>query len=93
MVTRNYPKTFDVVFRKLLSVDMRIADISSIGGKPESSSTTANLGDFIAFVPWSSEQQRWPSTTAYMAVLLIHRYAQLDLLNKDGTAKPIKAVG
>lgn len=88
----NYPKTFDGVC-KLLSVDMRIADISWIGMKLRKLLNYSEpLGDFIAFVPGSSEQQRWPSTIAYMARLLIHRYAQLGLLNKDGTAKPAKAV-
>jgi ribonucleoside-diphosphate reductase alpha chain len=38
----------------------------------------------MAFVPGERRQQNWPSTVAYMARLLIHRYNMLGVLDKDG---------
>jgi len=46
------------------------------------------LGHFMAFVPGTPpdrrRQQTWPSTVAYMARLMLHRYAQLGVLDEDG---------
>ena len=42
------------------------------------------LGDFLAFVPGERRQQTWPSTVAYLAQLLIHRYAMLGVLDESG---------
>ena len=46
------------------------------------------LGNFMAFVPslahGERRQQTWPSTVAYMARLMIHRYAMLGVLDEQG---------
>ena len=42
------------------------------------------LGDFMAFVPGKGRQQTYPSTVAYMAALLLHRYAMLGILDEHG---------
>lgn len=80
----NYPRALDGLAR-LLSLDMRVVDPAWIGMKlrkllnyPEP------LGDFMAFVPGTRRQQNWPSTVAYLARLIIHRYAMLGVLDEDG---------
>ncbi len=79
-----YPRALDGLC-KLLSLDMRVIDPAWIGMKlrkllnyPEP------LGDFMARVPGSDKSQNWPSTVAYVARLMIHRYAMLGLLSEDG---------
>ena len=49
------------------------------------------LGDFMAFVPGERRQQVWPSTVAYMARLIIHRYAMLGILDESGM--PLQSMG
>jgi len=80
-----YPRALDGLC-KILSLDMRVLDPAWVGMKlrklidyPEP------LGDFMAFVPGEKRQQTWPSTVAYMARLIIHRYAMLGILREDGT--------
>jgi ribonucleoside-diphosphate reductase alpha chain len=80
----NYPRALDGL-TKLLSLDMRVIDPAWIGMKlrklldyPEP------LGDFMAFVPGTRRQQNWPSTVAYLAQLIIHRYAMLGILDENG---------
>ncbi|HEY6093566.1 MAG TPA: adenosylcobalamin-dependent ribonucleoside-diphosphate reductase [Gallionellaceae bacterium] len=79
-----YPRALDGLC-KLLSLDMRVIDPAWIGMKlrkllnyPEP------LGDFMARVPGSDKSQNWPSTVAYVARLMIHRYAMLGLLSEEG---------
>jgi ribonucleoside-diphosphate reductase alpha chain len=86
-----YPRALDGLC-KLLSLDMRVMDPAWIGMKlrkllnyPEP------LGDFMAFVPGSAKQSNWPSTIAYLARLIIHRYAMLGILTEDGL--PVKEMG
>jgi len=86
-----YPRALDGLC-KLLSLDMRVLDPAWIGMKlrklldyPEP------LGDFMAKVPGSEKSQTWPSTVAYLARLIIHRYAMLGLLTEDGY--PVKQMG
>ena len=38
----------------------------------------------MAFVPSSRKQQTYPSTVAYLARLIVHRYAMLGVLNEEG---------
>ncbi|MCB1913923.1 MAG: ribonucleoside-diphosphate reductase, adenosylcobalamin-dependent, partial [Rhodocyclaceae bacterium] len=83
----NYPRALDGLTR-ILSLDMRVMDPAWIGMKlrkllnyPEP------LGDFMAFVPGSRKQQNWPSTVAYIAALIIHRYAMLGVLDERGFPK------
>jgi ribonucleoside-diphosphate reductase alpha chain len=49
------------------------------------------LGDFMAFVPGERRQQNWPSTVAYLARLMIHRYAMLGVLDESGY--PTRSMG
>ncbi|OQA35049.1 MAG: Ribonucleoside-diphosphate reductase NrdZ [Betaproteobacteria bacterium ADurb.Bin341] len=87
----NYPRALDGLC-KLLSLDMRVLDPAWIGMKlrklldyPEP------LGDFMAFVPGSRKQQTYPSTVAYIARLIIHRYAMLGILDEEGI--PVQQMG
>ncbi|AYH44899.1 adenosylcobalamin-dependent ribonucleoside-diphosphate reductase [Azoarcus sp. DN11] len=87
----NYPRALDGLTR-ILSLDMRVMDPAWIGMKlrkllnyPEP------LGDFMAFVPGTKRQQNYPSTVAYMAQLIIHRYAMLGVLDEDGY--PVREMG
>jgi ribonucleoside-diphosphate reductase alpha chain len=86
-----YPRALDGLC-KLLSLDMRVLDPAWIGMKlrkllkyPEP------LGDFMAFMPGESKQTNWPSTVAYLARLIIHRYAMLGILTEEGL--PVKEMG
>jgi ribonucleoside-diphosphate reductase alpha chain len=79
-----YPRALDGLC-KLLSLDMRVLDPAWVGMKlrklldfPEP------LGDFMAFVPGSRKQQTYPSTVAYLARLIVHRYAMLGILDEEG---------
>jgi ribonucleoside-diphosphate reductase alpha chain len=49
------------------------------------------LGHFMAPVPGERRQQLWPSTVAYIARLVIHRYAMLGVLDHNGF--PLRAMG
>ena len=79
-----YPLEFNGL-TKSLSLDMRVVDPAWIGKKlrglrdhPEPQ------GDFFARVPNSDKQAVQPSTIAYLARLLIHRYAMLGILDAQG---------
>jgi len=64
---------------------MRIIDPAWIGMKLRKLLNFAEpLGDFMARVPGSEKSQTWPSTVAYVARLVIHRYAMLGLLTEEG---------
>ena len=79
-----YPRGFDGLF-KVLSLDMRIVDPAWIGMKLRKLLTFAEAqGDFLARVPGSDKQQTYPSTEAYVARLVIHRYAMLGILTEEG---------
>jgi ribonucleoside-diphosphate reductase alpha chain len=87
----NYPRALDGL-TKLLSLDMRVLDPAWIGMKlrklldyPEP------LGDFMAFVPGTRKQANYPSTVAYLAHLVIHRYAMLGILDENGF--PVQQMG
>jgi ribonucleoside-diphosphate reductase alpha chain len=45
----------------------------------------------MAFVPGERRQQTWPSTVAYLARLIIHRYAMLGVLDESG--EPLRQMG
>jgi len=87
----NYPRALDGL-TKLLSFDMRVLDPAWIGMKlrklldyPEP------LGDFMAFIPGTRRQTNYPSTVAYLAQLIIHRYAMLGILDESGL--PLQQMG
>ena len=84
-LTGGHPPALDGLC-KILSVDMRIIDPAWIGMKLRKLLNYAEpLGDFLARVPGSNKQTSYPSTVAYIAQLVIHRYAMLGILNEDGT--------
>jgi ribonucleoside-diphosphate reductase alpha chain len=82
----NYPRALDGLAR-LLSLDMRVVDPAWIGMKLRKLLNVGEpLGDFMAPVPGERRQQVWPSTVAYVARLVIHRYAMLGVLDEQGHA-------
>ena len=79
-----YPRALDGLC-KVLSYDMRVIDPAWIGSKlrtlvdfPEAQ------GDFLAWVPGAHRQAVQPSTVAYIARLMIHRYHMLGILDQEG---------
>ena len=91
----NYPRALDGLAR-LLSLDMRVIDPAWIGMKLRKLLNYAEpLGHFMAFVPGlphgQRRQQVWPSTVAYLARLIIHRYAMLGVLDEEGF--PLRDMG
>jgi len=91
----NYPRALDGLAR-LLSLDMRVIDPAWIGMKLRKLLNYAEpLGNFMAFVPGlphgQRRQQTWPSTVAYLARLVIHRYAMLGVLDEEGF--PLREMG
>ena len=79
-----YPRALDGLAR-LLSLDMRVMDPAWIGMKLRKLLNYSEpLGDFMAFVPGQRRQQTFPSTVAYIARLIIHRYAMLGVLDENG---------
>ena len=87
----SYPRSLDGLC-KLLSLDMRVIDPAWIGMKLRKLLSYAEpLGDFMAKVPGAEKQRNWPSTVAYVAQLMIHRYAMLGVLDERGY--PIDEMG
>ena len=83
----HYPRALDGLAR-LLSLDMRIIDPAWIGMKLRKLLNYSEpLCDFLAFVPGERRQQNWPSSVAYIARLMIHRYAMLGVLDEHGFPK------
>lgn len=80
----DYPRVLDGLC-KLLSIDMRIVDPAWIGMKLRKLLNFSEaMGDFLATVPGGKKQQSYPSTVAYVARVVIHRYAQLGILTEEG---------
>jgi len=79
-----FPRALDGLC-KLLSLDMRVIDPAWIGMKLRKLLNYSEpLGDFMARVPGEERQQNFPSTVAYAARLIIHRYAMLGVLDERG---------
>jgi ribonucleoside-diphosphate reductase alpha chain len=90
-LTGGHPRTLDGLC-KLLSHDMRVVDPAWIGMKLRKLLNYAEpRGDFLARVPGCEKQASYPSTVAYIARLVIHRYAMLGILTEEGM--PVKAMG
>ena len=86
----DYPRVLDGLC-KLLSLDMQVVDVNWIGLKLRKLLTFGELnGSFWAPVPGDfsgdRRQQVWPSTVAYVAALILHRFKVLGLLDGDGHA-------
>ncbi|MET0345422.1 MAG: ribonucleoside-diphosphate reductase, adenosylcobalamin-dependent, partial [Casimicrobiaceae bacterium] len=79
-----YPRVLDGLC-KALSLDMRVYDPAWIGMKLRK---LLNYGEpngaFMARTPGSNKSQTYPSTIAYLAQLMIHRYAMLGILSEEG---------
>ncbi|MBP6336301.1 MAG: ribonucleoside-diphosphate reductase, adenosylcobalamin-dependent, partial [Vitreoscilla sp.] len=87
----NYPRALDGLAR-LLSLDMRVIDPAWVGMKLRKLLNVGEpLGHFMAPVPGEKRQQIWPSTVAYVARLIIHRYAMLGVLSEEGF--PLREMG
>src|SRR6266705_2613549 len=79
-----YPRVLDGLC-KALSLDMRVWDPAWIGMKLRKLLNYAETnGSFLARIPGSDKAQNWPSTIAYLAQLMIHRYAMLGILTEEG---------
>lgn len=86
-----YPRALDGLC-KLLSLDMRVIDPAWIGMKLRKLLTYEEpLGDFMARVPGENRQRNYPSTVAYVAQLVIHRFAMLGVLDERGF--PVSEMG
>ena len=86
-----YPRELDGLC-KLLSSDMRVVDPAWIGMKLRKLLNYQEpMGEFFAKVPGSEKQQIYPSTVAYIAALMIHRYAMLGILDNEG--EPVTQMG
>ena len=83
-----YPKALDGLC-KALSLDMRVIDPAWIAKKLRELLTYAEpKGDFFAPIPEpqpnGAKQRVYPSTVAYVATLVLHRFATLGILDVDG---------
>lgn len=86
-----YPRELDGLC-KMLSLDMRVIDPAWIGLKLRKLLSYAEpQGDFFARIPGAEKSQSWPSTVAYLAQLIIHRYAMLGVLTEEGV--PLEEMG
>jgi len=86
-----YPRVLDGLC-KALSLDMRVYDPAWIGMKLRKLLNYGEPnGEFMARIPGSAKSQTYPSTIAYLAKLMIHRYAMLGILTEEGY--PIEAAG
>ena len=87
----SYPLDFNGL-TKSLSLDMRVLDPAWIGKKLRGLKNLPEAqGDFFAKVPGQDKQAVQPSTVAYIARLLIHRYAMLGILDEEGI--PLNPMG
>jgi ribonucleoside-diphosphate reductase alpha chain len=81
-----YPKVLDGLC-KLISLDMRVVDANWIGLKLKKLLNFGEQnGEFWAPVPGEERSSLYPSTVAYIATLLLHRYKVLGILDDDGRA-------
>jgi ribonucleoside-diphosphate reductase alpha chain len=79
-----YPKAFDGLC-KALSLDMRVTDPAWIAMKLRKLLNYGESnGSFMVRTPGSDKSETYPSTIAYLARLVIHRYAMLGILTEDG---------
>lgn len=79
-----YPRDLDGL-AALLTMDMQIVDVAWIGMKLRKLvDYDEPMGSFFAKVPGSGATERFPSIVAYLAHLIIHRFAQLGLLTSAG---------
>ena len=81
-----YPKVLDGLC-KLISLDMRVVDANWIGLKLKKLLNFGEQnGEFWAPMPGAERSTQYPSTVAYIATLLLHRYKVLGILDDEGRA-------
>lgn len=86
-----YPLEFNGL-TKSLSLDMRVLDPAWIGKKLRGLKDLPEAqGDFFAKTPGTNKPAVQPSTVAYIARLLIHRFNMLGILDPEGY--PIAPMG
>lgn len=90
-ISGDYPRSLDGLC-KSLSLDMRVVDVDWPIRKLKQLLDVAetNCG-FMAQVPGSEKSAFYPSTVAYIAALILHRYNVLGLT--DETDAPLKKMG
>lgn len=87
----SYPRALDGLC-KSLSFDLRVFDPAWVGAKlRQISDFTEVRGDFFGRIPGSEKSENQSSTIAYMAKLIIHRFAMLGILDSDGF--PVQDLG
>ena len=80
----SYPRALDGLC-KVLSLDMRVIDPAWIGMKLRKLLNFSEaMGNFMARVPGGEKMENYPSTMAYVAKLMIHRFAMLGILDESG---------
>lgn len=86
-----YPRVLDGLC-KSLSLDMRVIDPAWIGRKLQKLVDFPEpMGNFFAKVPGKDKSKMYPSTVAYIASLIIHRFAVLGILDEQGN--PVNPLG
>ncbi len=86
-----YPASLDGLCRSL-SLDMRVVDPAWIGAKlRQLLDYSEPRGDFLARVPGQDKQRNYPSSVAYIAALVLHRFVTLGILKPDG--RPVVDMG
>lgn len=70
---------------------MRVLDPAWIGMKLRKLLDYQAARRFHGFRPSTRKQQTYPSTVAYIASLIIHRYAMLGILDENGF--PLQQMG
>lgn len=87
----SYPRALDGLC-KSLSFDLRVFDPAWVGAKLRQIADFNEVrGDFFGKVPGSDKSENQPSTVAYMAKLIIHRFCMLGILDSDGF--PVQDLG
>ena len=82
----HYPKTLDGLAVSL-SEDMRVWDPGWAGAKLRQIADFPEYGGAILLrLPWEKKGRTFPSVVAYIATLVLHRYAELGILDEEGFA-------
>mgnify|MGYP001232392199 CR=1 FL=1 len=91
LLAGHYPRALDGLCMAL-SMDMRVIDPAWIGKKLRELLNYAEpKGDFFAPDPIAKHQRVYPSTVAYIARLIIHRFVMLGILDESGL--PVEPMG
>ncbi len=79
-----YPRDLDGL-AAILTMDMAVVDVAWIGMKLRKLlDYDEPMGSFLAKTPGTGKTERYSSIVAYLARLILHRYATLGLLTASG---------